>query len=77
LPELPFSTVVVASAQVGSGAQNWLIVARLCLLRRRSVKRVIDLKLFEPTAVHFLVAGRDGWRAAMQICQLLQRRRSL
>ena len=36
-----------------------------------------DLKLFEPTAIHFLVAGRDGWWAAMRICQLLQRRRSL
>ena len=37
--------------------------------------RVGDLKLFEPTAIHFLFAGRDGWWAAMRICQLLQRRR--
>jgi hypothetical protein len=33
--------------------------------------------LFEPIAINFLIAGRDGWWAAMRICQLLQRRRSL
>jgi hypothetical protein len=36
-----------------------------------------DLKLFESAAIHLLVTDRDGWWAAMRICQLLQRRRSL
>ena len=39
--------------------------------------RIGDLKLFESAAIHLLVTDRDGWWAAMRICQLLQRRRSL
>ena len=44
---------------------------------RRRARGIGDLKLFEPAAIHLLVAGREGWWPAIRICQLLQRRRSL
>jgi hypothetical protein len=60
------------------GEQNWLIwQASPTDGRHNEPARVGDLKLFEPAAIHFLVTDRDGWWAAMRLCQLLQRRRSL